>query len=126
MLDALRWSMISVVYPSENMFYYTIKSTIIYYDQYKSTVCVLAHAKLTRPWNALHLKLRCAQRWIRQIYSNRSWCDDVRRLRSTLLTRDFSKQLPDVIRKLNEVFPTAGHPVFWKPYPWVKILTNYA
>ena len=79
--------MISVVYPSENMaififihfrkmFYHSIKSTIIYYDQYKSTVCVLAHAKLTRHWNALHLKLRCAQRWIRQIYSNRSWCDD--------------------------------------------------
>ena len=72
--------MISVVYPSENMamfifihfrkmFYHSIKSTIIYYDQYKSTVCVLTHAKLTRPWNALHLKLRCAQRWIRQIYS---------------------------------------------------------
>ena len=46
-------------FTSEKMFYYTIKSTIIYYDQYKSTACVLAHAKLTRPWNALHLKLRC-------------------------------------------------------------------
>ena len=36
-------------FTSEKMFYYTIKSTIIYYDQYKSTACVLAHAKLTRP-----------------------------------------------------------------------------
>ena len=35
-------------FTSEKMFYYTIKSTIIYYDQYKSA-CVLAHAKLTRP-----------------------------------------------------------------------------
>ena len=28
--------------------------------------------------------------------------------------------------KVQWEFPTAGHLVFWKPYPWVKILKNYA
>ena len=31
---------------------------------------------------------------------------------------------PKAVFEIGGEFPTAGHLVFWKPYPWVKILKN--